>query len=182
MHRQNYLIKIILSFVLFISSEAYCQSEGDWVYKNYNTGQYPECIKCIPKYDFTLDNFLRVSISDNTDVIIKLHNYNNDECIRCVYIKAGSKYDIKNIPQGIYKIKIAYGKNWAVKMEKNYLCEGKFLENAYYKEGENLLDFNIVYNDYEMQVPSYEINLELKKRNKNNRFDTEKISEEEFYN
>lgn len=177
---QNQLIWV---FVLIFSSSLFAQSENEWIQKNIYSGQKPECIYCSPKYDILNENFLRVSISNNSDVIIKLHNYNTGECIRCVFVSAGDTYEIKNIPEGIYTVKIAYGNNWAVnKSDYGFSCKGKFLDDAFYQEGENLLDFNLVYYNEGYEVPSYEIRLEVKTHNKSNEFDTHKISEEEFYN
>ena len=164
MIKQNYFLRLFLfsySFLLILTLRA--QNENEWTSKTMYSGQNPECIFCSPKYNIINENFLRVSISNNSDVIIKIHNYYTGDCIRCVFISAGDTYDIMNIPEGIYKVKIAYGNNWAVKKSDNgYFCEGRFLDDVFYQEGEDLLDYNLVYYSDGYQIPSYEIKLEVK--------------------
>ncbi|MBK6883313.1 MAG: SH3 domain-containing protein [Flavobacteriales bacterium] len=43
-----------------------------WVPKDYRTGATPECENVTPRYDRSMDNFLRVKVGSNTDVVVKL--------------------------------------------------------------------------------------------------------------
>lgn len=166
--------------VLIINSNVYSQT-GDWEEVDMYTGKVPSCIYVYPQYNFSLDNFLRISVGSGGNVVVKLHDYFSDVCIRCIYVSAGDTYEIRNIPEGKYYVKIAFGKKWSVRITDNNSCESKFRKNAAYKEGEDILDYNIIYTGNGYQIPSYEIRLDMTTSKKKNAFDTKGISEEEFF-
>lgn len=163
----------------------------DWQKKNYPTGKTPDCENITPKYNYELDNYLKINVSYSTDVVIKLMQINNyeDECIRIVYIRGGENYSIKNIPEGKYYLKIAYGKDYRSKIINNE-CYVKFVKNAQYEKGTQILDYNkikepdskIGNSNYEnWSVPSYELLLDvIIGNNKDSRFKKSEISEREF--
>lgn len=160
-----------------------------WNQQNYQSGVTPECENVTPKYDYDLDNYLRIRVGTGTDVVIKLMGKGDieDDCIRIVYVRGGDIYEIKNIPEGRYYLKIAYGTDYRKKIIDN-LCYVKFMQNAEYEKGSEILDFNkikepnqIIGNTtYESwSVPSFELSLEVidaKGRN----FKSNEISEAEF--
>ena len=128
-----------------------------------------------------------MNVGYNTDAVLKVINIKTSKCIRYVYIQSGDTYNIKNIPEGRYYLKIAYGKDWRQKIV-NGKCVGKFVSNALYKKGEKILDFNKVYtgiksdgeNSYRTyQLPSYSLKLDATDFDENN-FQTNSISEDEF--
>ncbi|MBK9334956.1 MAG: hypothetical protein IPM96_21785 [Ignavibacteria bacterium] len=169
------LIFLVNAFSLF------SQENNDSFYKvAINTGERPECIACASLYNNTLDNFLRIDATGATDVVIKIINSNTHECIRTVFISSGSVYEIKNIPEGIYYLKIAYGYEWSKKAEGSY-CYAKFLRDAIYQEGNDHLDYYKIDLQNGYQLPSYELVLKVISNNRNNEFDADNISEEEFY-
>jgi hypothetical protein len=109
-------------------------------------------------------------------------NYLNGKCIRYVYISKNSTYTIRNIPQGKYYLKIAYGDNWGVEEGKS-ICEGRFTTNTLYKKGNDILDYNFVYTGDHYQIPSFSLKLDvIKTDDQVNTFDTNTINENEFYN
>jgi len=144
------------------------------------TGIKPDCIFVESKFDDRLDNFLKIDASGSSDLVIKMVNSNTKECIRSVFINGGDTYFIKNIPQGIYHLKIAFGYDWAIKSEGEF-CFAKFLRDVHYEEGTDQLDFNVIKNDNEIQTPSFELILKTRKNSRNNEFESENISEDEFY-
>lgn len=163
-----------------------------WEKKEYRSGSTPECENVNPQFDYKIDNVLRVNVGSNTDVVIKLMKigYKSDECIRIVYVRSGEKYDIKNIPEGRYYLKIAYGKDYRQKIVDNQ-CYVKFMKNAQYEKGSDILDFNLikkpdtkvgreVYANWE--VPSFELDLDVIVTNKyeKNTFHSKNINEAEF--
>ncbi len=142
-----------------------------WEKKNYQSGVTPECENVTPKYDYKLDNYLRINVGSGTDVVVKLMKSGiyGDECIRIVYVRSGDTYDIKNITEGRYYLKIAYGKDYRKKIIDN-LCYVKFMKNAQYEKGSEILDFNKIQKPnqrigdkiYEnWSVPSFELSLDI---------------------
>jgi hypothetical protein len=162
-----------------------------WEKKNYQSGITPDCENVTPKYDYDLDNYLRINVGSGTDVVVKLmkKGYYEDECIRIVYVRSSETYEIKNIPEGRYYLKIAYGKDYRKKILNN-ICYIKFMENAQYEKGSEILDFNkikkpnerIGNNIYEnWSVPSFELSLDVIVTNATkSTFKSNDISEAEF--
>ena len=107
---------------------------SDWEKKNYQSGVTPDCENVTPKYDYDINNYLRINVGSGTDVVVKLmkKGYYEDECIRIVYVRSGDTYEIKNIPEGRYYLKIAYGKDYRKKIVEN-ICYVKFKKNAQYE-------------------------------------------------
>jgi hypothetical protein len=159
-----------------------------WDKVEMNNGISPECFNFAPKYDYKIDNKLQVSVSSKTDVVIKLINYITGKCIRYVYIRNGTTFNITNIPQGKYYTKIAYGTDWRQKIV-NGQCIGKFTNDPLYKKGENILDFNKIYlgivqegeHSYKnYDIPSYSLSLDIISTNRTNELETNTISEDDF--
>ncbi len=179
---KKYLTKLILTLLLAFSfiANSYSQDDYDsWTSKNYSTGETPGCFSFKPKYNFNIDNFLRVTVGGNTDVVVKLVNLASYDCIRYVYIRGGESFEIKNIPEGFYFVKIAYGTDWKFTSALG-TCFGKFTRNNDYIKGEDMMDFSLVKTPYGYDVPFYELRLDVFTTNKSNSFESEQISEEEF--
>jgi hypothetical protein len=154
--------------------------KSGWVEQSISNGSMPECYNFTPRYS-KISNYLDVKVGSGTDVVVKLIEKNTDHCVRYVFINRSSSYVIRNIPEGLYYLKIAYGKNWYSKVE-NHLCHGKFLLNAFYEVGSENLDFNLNY--YEdgsgYDIPSYKLSLDVQNSGVQNSFSSEEISEAEF--
>lgn len=162
-----------------------------WEKTNYSSGTAPSCENINPKYDRKIDNLLRVNVGSGTDVVIKLmkiESYKN-ECIRIVYIRSGDVYDIKNIPEGQYFLKIAYGKDYR-KKKIDGKCYVKFMKHALYEKGTEIFDFHLVkkpntkvgnsiYENWE--IPSFELSLDvIETIGISQSFNSSGISEAEF--
>lgn len=135
-------------YVDFDGTEGYVYSKSlkkdpysDWEKKNYHSGVTPECENVTPQYDYKLDNYLRINVGSGTDVVVKLMKigYYGDECIRIVYVRSSDNYEIKNVPEGRYYLKIAYGKDYRQKIADNQ-CYVKFMKNAKYDKGIDILN------------------------------------------
>lgn len=153
-----------------------------WTQKHYYTGETPECENVSPLYDRSMDNMLRVKVGANTDVVVKLMKMGmyGDECIRIVYVRAGDTYEMKNIPEGRYYLKLAYGKDYRQRVE-NGLCKVRFAKNALYKKGTDILDFHKRYYAGGWEEPSYELMLNvITTFSQYDELDSGGISEEEF--
>jgi len=174
-------------FSQFLKKDSY----NGWEKKNYQSGITPECENVTPHYDYTLDNFLRVNVGAGTDVVIKLMKTGTfvDECVRIVYVRSSETYEIKNIPEGKYYLKIAYGKDYRQKIVDDQ-CYVKFMNNALYEKGSELLDMekikqpdkrvgNNIYESW--SVPSFELFLDVfVAKGSNSTFKANDISEAEF--
>ena len=55
----------------------------------------------------------------------------------------GDTYEIKNIPQDEYYLKIAYGKDIRKKIVDD-MCYIKFMSNAKYEKGSEILKFKLI--------------------------------------
>ena len=155
-------------------------SDG-WEESGIENGLMPSCYNFTPKYDKSIDNYLEINVGGGTDVAIKLMNLNSEKCVRYVFVNSGSSYQIRNVPQGEYYLKIAYGKEWLSKIESNQ-CIGKFIRNPLYEKGEDKMDFSIqnTYDGY--NVPSFRLSLDVVSTNLMNSFSSHNISESDFNN
>jgi hypothetical protein len=152
-------------------------AEG-WKEPQIENGQLPVCYNFIPKKS-RIDNYLEVYVGGGTDVAIKVMSIKNDNCVRFVFINSRSTYRIKNIPEGQYYLKIAYGKNWFSKIE-NGQCIGKFARNPIYEKGEEIMDFNLQEREDSYSIPSFKLSLDIIASDVSNTFASENISETEF--
>lgn len=152
--------------------------ENGWEEMNLNNGQLPSCYNFKPKKG-KLNNYLDVNVGGGTDISIKVMNVQSQKCVRYVYISGGSSFKIKNIPAGVYYLKIAYGKQWFSRIE-NGKCIGKFIKNPLYEKGTDILDFNIKYYGNKYSIPSFSLSLDVITNNSSNSFNSNDISEDEF--
>jgi hypothetical protein len=150
-----------------------------WQENNLKNGLMPTCYNFSPKYDNSIDNYLKINVGSGTDIVAKLMNSNSGICIRYIFINRLSSFTIRNIPEGNYYLKLAYGKGWLSKVE-NAQCVGRFLRDPMYEKGTDLLDFNLMNRIDGYSIPSYEISLDVISSTLNNSFSTSNISEEEF--
>jgi hypothetical protein len=152
-------------------------AEG-WQDLGIENGPLPSCYNFSPQ-NGDVDNYLEVYVGSGTDVAIKVMNLNTEECIRYVFINSGTTYTIRNIPEGRYYLKIAYGKNWLSKVE-NGQCIGKFIRNPMYEKGEDIMDFNIQHFSEGFSIPSFKLQLDVVSTGISNSFSSQNISETEF--
>jgi tetratricopeptide (TPR) repeat protein len=146
-----------------------------------SNGELLDCNKTKPKYNKGLDNKLLITVGSNASVAVKLINISNDKCIRYVFINKNSTYSIRNIPEGNYYIKIAYGDDWTI-MDGQLNCTGRFTKNTLFEKGEDILDYNLVHSNNGYQVPSFSLKLDvIITEDKTNNFNTDKINENDFH-
>ena len=169
---------LVLMFVLS-AVKCFSQNVEEYLPVEMNTGQIPSCYEFRQSSDSGLDNFLKVIVGGGADVVLKLVRNNDNACIRYVYVRSDETYSLRNIPAGIYYLKIAYGNDWAVSKTGGD-CSAKFLRNNLYQVGTDLLDFNPVRDSEGTQIPSYELILKTIAGNPGNEFQAENITEDEF--
>jgi uncharacterized protein YgiM (DUF1202 family) len=154
----------------------------DWEKKDYESGATPDCDNIIPQFNYEIDNYLKISVGSNTDVAVKLMKmgYDEDVCIRMVYIRSNETFYLKNVPEGRYYLKIAYGKDWRQSIVNNQ-CIGKFIKNVQYEKGEEVLDFNLQKTYNGVNVPYFELSLNvITTQYKKDSYNADNISEKEF--
>ena len=155
----------------------------DWVKKSYVSGTTPDCENVSPEYDYDLENHLKIKVGYNTDVVVKMMKKSSygDRCIRVVYVNGGDTFYMKNIPEGIYYLKIAYGKDYrqSVVDKKCYI---KFIKNAQYEKGSETMDFKVVKTSQGISIPYFELFLDVVTTIDANKFKTGNISEADFNN
>lgn len=141
------------------ASESY-STESEPVYTKVlvQNGNISDCLGISPKYDNSIKTKLIIS-AELTDVAVKLFDYETDRCIRFVFINDGATYTVKNIPEGKYYLKIAYGNDWSVK-EGDPICKGRFTSHASFKKDSDTYDFNIKrYANGNTSTPYYTLKL-----------------------
>jgi curved DNA-binding protein CbpA len=172
------------NYVPELTPEEKLQQEKDkliadgWEETEVNNGQLPACYNFIPKKS-GIKNYLEVNVGGGTDVAIKVMNLQTNKCIRYVFINRGSTYKIRNIPEGTFYLKIAYGKDWFSKVESGQ-CVGKFLRNPMYEKGDDIMDFNLQHTSDGYNIPSFQLKLDVIATNTMNTFNSQDISENEF--
>ncbi|AUD06505.1 J domain-containing protein [Spirosoma pollinicola] len=167
-----------------LSPEEKLQQEKDrliaegWRGTEIRNGQLPACYNFSPKKS-KVNNYLEVHVGGGTDVAIKVMNAQTGRCIRYVFINSGSTYKIRNIPEGQYYLKIAYGKDWFSKADNNQ-CIGRFIRNPMYEKGDETMDFNIKHTYGGYSIPSFQLQLDVIQSATMNTFNSQNISETEF--
>jgi len=152
-------------------------AEG-WLEQEQANGQLPKCYNFIPQ-NANIDNSLEVQVGNGTDVAIKVMDVESDVCVRFVFINRGTSYSIKNIPEGRYYLKIAYGKDWLSKVEGDR-CVGKFIRNPMYEKGEDMLDFHIQHSADGYSIPSFILKLDVISNDIASSFNSHNITENAF--
>lgn len=143
-------------------------------------GIMPNCYNYSPKFG-DVENELAVTVGGGTDVAIKLMSVTSGKCIRYVFINSRSTYSIKNLPEDSYYLKMAYGHQWLAKTN-NGLCEGRFLSDAKYEKGKDILEFNRKETVGGYQIPSFSLKLDVISSVTDNTFNSADISESDFNN
>lgn len=177
--------QIKLSNISGYVSEKYLKPDlyAEWQKKTYVSGSTPDCENVSPEYDYKIDNHLKIQVGSNTDVVVKMmrKTISGDKCIRVVYINARDTYFMKNIPEGDYYLKIAYGKDYRQSVVDGK-CFIKFVKNAQYEKGNEIMDFNVLKTARGTSIPYFELFLDMISTTSENNFKTGDISEAEFNN
>lgn len=157
------------------------RSNDGWLPATYQTGDDLNCDSAKPLIDKNLDNHLKISVNSNSDVVVKLMQINKtaDISVRTAFIESGDVLVMKNIPEGKYYLKIAYGNDWREK-KVGKKCTGRFIENAVYEIGKERLSFKLVQLSSRLDIPSYSLSLGGKAKQADATFTTTHITEAEF--
>ena len=123
----------------------------------------------------TKDNYFDISVGGGCDVVVKLVDKKMNTCIRCVYVKENSTTTIHDIPQGLYYLKLAYGKDW-MNFEDGKIFKGMFTKSVSYEKCQNVFNYKMKNNE----DVNYSVRLNV--ANGSDNLHTLPISENEFLN
>jgi hypothetical protein len=117
---------------------------NDWRNIYYETGVSPECENIKPEIGEDYNGELTIDLGVGLDVVLKLTKINankDDDCIGIMYILEATNFQIKNISEGKYYLKLGYGQHLTRKIE-NDKCKIRYKTNVICKKGDNILGFN----------------------------------------
>ncbi|GAA0711885.1 hypothetical protein GCM10009430_01790 [Aquimarina litoralis] len=120
----------------------------------------PLCLNKGAKYDYKLDNYLKIKNGENADIITKLILLETNEIVRTAVIYKNQTHYVRNIPEGIYRVDVTYGENYKEK-EIDGVCNGGLQKEILFETGEDILDFTTIITDQGKNVPSYTLALDL---------------------
>ncbi|MEW7280128.1 SH3 domain-containing protein [Aquimarina sp. 2201CG1-2-11] len=137
---------------------------SSWEKKTYKSGATPKSYNFKGKFDYKLDNYLKIKVGKNTQVVVKMYKMGktkaDDQLTRVTFINRNTTQFIRNVPEGEYYLKIAYGSDWR-ETDRNGKKYGKFTKNELYEKSEQILNFNTVKTSKGINVPSYNLALDL---------------------
>ena len=133
----------------------YYGNSQSWSDHQLSNGMSAPCQVSEAEYDASIDNFLRVLGSKHSDMYVKLIKKSTDEVVREVFIRKGTSFNIRNIPQEEYYVKIAYGKN----PQTNENCQFKFEKELGYEQPSHVFNYFNRLASRGLVIPCYELNL-----------------------
>lgn len=149
--------------------------EGWYIPQTNLSGELPSEYGVKPKYG-QHDNYFDIEIGNGYDVAIKIVEATTDKCIRYVLVPENSSVNIQMIPQGLYYLKLAYGKDW-MEQHTDSIVLGKFTKSVFYERSTNIYDFG---KKNSQSIVNYRLEINVVDGEAENNFYTEQISEEEF--
>lgn len=133
----------------------YYGNSQSWSNHQLSNGMSAPCQVSQADYDASIDNFLRVLGSNHSDMYVKLINKKTEQIVREVFIKAGTTFNIRNIPQEEYYVKIAYGKN--PQTDEN--CQFRFEKELGYEQPSHVFNYYNRLASRGLVIPCFELNL-----------------------
>ncbi len=119
-----------------------------------------KCLNQNAVYDMNLDNYLKLSMGNTTEVILDIVSINTKKTVRTVYLKKNITKYVKNIPEDEYRLHIQYGTGYAEKTA-NGICTGYFKSNTLKEISDQILNYNNIKTKTGFNIPSYNIQLDL---------------------
>lgn len=128
-----------------------------------------------PRYGIK-DQCFTITVGHGFAVAVKLMDTVRAECIRYVYVPEDSTVTVQDVPSGVYRLKLAYGRDW-MELRTDSSLAGKFTREARYERSVELYDFRTGDIDSSRDI---QIWLNSDEADKHEHFETEEIDEEEF--
>lgn len=192
---RNTLILIITSFLLFgcgnsnkthstkdegITANQQKLLDEGWSSTNENKSKdISSEYGIIPIYGIH-DNYFDIKMGSGSNLAMKIIDLSKNKCIRYIYVHENSEFTVSQIPQGQYKLLIAYGRNWMTQ-QFDKATIGKFADDVFYERSTDIFDFGKK-NSNEIVNYILTINVNTQEYLHAKNFNTEEISEELFYN
>ena len=151
-------------------------SDG-WQLTNREGGELGNAFGANPQYGIQ-DNYFDIAIGQGCNVAIKIVNASTNRCIRYVYVPENETVTVTEIPQGMYYLKLAYGKDW-MELATDSITHGKFTKDVFYERSTNAYNFG---KKNSQDFVNYRLEINVVNGEAENNFHTEPISEEEFEN
>lgn len=148
-----------------------------WTLKSHECGEFDQLYGVTPAYGIH-DNYFDIVIGQGCNVAIKILDATTGKCVRYVYIPENETITVSEIPQGLYYLKLAYGKDW-MEQQTDSIILGKFTKNAFYERSTTSYDFG---KKNSQSIVNYRLEINVVDGEAENNFYTELISEAEFYN
>lgn len=124
------------------------------------------------------DNYFDIEIGNGCDVAVKIIDASRDKCIRYVLVPENSSVSVQMIPQGRYYLKLAYGKDWMEYDNGDGTITGKFTKNVSYDKSVDVFDFG---KKNSSDNVSYVLHINVVNSKLENNFETQEISEDDFF-
>lgn len=108
----------------------------------------------------------------------KIVNAETHQPIRYVFVPEGKMVTINYIPQGMYYLKLAHGRDW-MECEKVSLKRGKFTRNVFYEKSVSIYNFR---RRNPQALINYTLETNIVNGDTEHKFKTVAITEKEFEN
>lgn len=112
----------------------------DWSTVEMSTTEYADCGETENVYDLDYQASLTINGSGDRDALLKLIDVNTNATVRTVYVAKEETIILPHIPEGVYKLHIAYGNNLMQK-EIDGRCVFRFTDRVFYDVGSFRFDF-----------------------------------------
>lgn len=122
------------------------------------------------------DNYFDISMGKGCSVAVKVVDASSDRTIRYVYVPENTTVTINEIPQGLYYLKFAYGRDW-MELPTDTVRQARFTRSVAYERTTDAYDFGRKNSD---TFVNYTLSITIVHGAAEHNFHTEPISAEEF--
>ncbi len=123
----------------------------------------PKCPNQNSVYNKNLNNYLSVRNGKNSEAILDIISIETSKKIRTIHFFRNQTFFVRNIPEGKYKLHISYGEDYAEKTVDE-TCKGYFKNEVATEINENILDFDVLKTEKGVNIPSYNISIDMVKK------------------
>jgi hypothetical protein len=174
-----------LVLTLFMLSQIAAQS---WQPAMLPSGQEIDCGAEGAMTDPRMANYLELRASAEYDVLVRVIN-TQGQCARTAFLARGQIVQLRHFPEGVYKLRVAYGTGLERSTSASGNCAYRFSNTAFYIEGAAELDMRLKNKREEhvggklrslYDVPFYEIFLATANEQEFSNFGGKNIATPEF--
>ncbi|AXT52409.1 hypothetical protein D1818_16760 [Aquimarina sp. BL5] len=162
------LIPVITGILTYTSCKDTDNAKLTDAKERIQSSNQSDCLNKDSKYDYTLDNYLKVTNGKHANIIAKIVSLKTSEVIRKAFITRSQTYFIRNIPEGVYRIDVIYGEEYAEK-DVDGSCIGFLKKEVLFEQGQDILDFTAIVTNKGKHVPSYSLDIDLLPENLQNK-------------